>query len=298
MNTESNAPKKILVTGLGFIGSYLVENLLQKHSIIGMGRNAKSNIKNTSNNQLNILSHDLVKPLPDIGPIDVVVHTAASHPNSKPIKSDQEFKNSNVDATLQVAEYAKKVGAKAFIYLSSISIYGTIGDQILNEFTQINNPTPYGATKLEGEEVLKNFQNAFPIVCIRLPGIVGPKSQNIWIQRMLTHALKGEEIVIYNPESLFNNIVHLSDIERFVSHVIDAEILGFEVVNMGASVPMKLRQVIDLLLKETGSHSKVTVDASPNPSFHIDIGKLQRVYQFSPITTKESVVRHVKENLP
>lgn len=86
------------------------------------------------------------------------------------------YKAVNVDYTLKVAELARSLGMKRFIFLSSIKVNGEVTNV---PFDESDVPSPldaYGQTKLEAELLLKDFctEHQMELVIIRAPLIYGP----------------------------------------------------------------------------------------------------------------------------
>jgi len=149
-----------------------------------------------------------------------------------------------------------------------------------------------------GELIMKQYANHFPSVCIRLPGVVGKGYFTPWLGMAVVKASRNEPIVIYNPNSLFNNVVDLLELYRFISWIMSTPFSGFDVVNLAASEPMRVREVIDLIISLTGSKSQVLEQATGKQSFSIKTEKIRRVFGFEPATTKDIIHRYVTENLP
>ncbi len=111
--------------------------------------------------------------------VDVVIHTAARvHSMHEISSSDIEFRRTNVEGTLNLAQQAANLGVKRFIFLSSVKVNGEFscdGEPFVTE----NTPKPedvYGVSKMEAELGLYRISNdtGMEVVCIRPPLIYGP----------------------------------------------------------------------------------------------------------------------------
>ena len=116
-----------------------------------------------------------------------------------------------------------------------------------------------------------------------------------WLGSVVKKAVLNEAINIYNPDTPFNNII---EFYRFISWIANRDCEGSECVNLAASLPLPLQEVIDLILGLTDSNSDVQVLETDKQSFVILTEKLKQVYAFQPATTEEMVHRYVTENLP
>lgn len=159
---------KILLTGVtGFIGNYFATKWEEKpHQVIGIARRRMQSDLDTS-----IICADLAEDVPLNEPVDVIVHTAAQSP--APNITTDAFVRNNVDAVRNLIRYAHSFDVQRFIYLSSISIYGEVSTNLLDENTPIVNPDPYGLTKYMGELLLLDESRWLPSVSLRLPGVLG-----------------------------------------------------------------------------------------------------------------------------
>ncbi|MBI4445906.1 MAG: NAD(P)-dependent oxidoreductase [Acidobacteria bacterium] len=286
---------RILVTGgSGLIGGYLAAALASEgHSVLATYRcnpKASLNVPGIEVHQL-----DLSQPIDRLPAAEVVVHTAA-HTHLIPNSTAEQYVNSNVIAMLNLVEYARKVGATFFINLSTLSVYGEIAVAELTETTPPVAPGLYGASKRLAEEILHEQQWCFSAISARLPGVVGKGYFTPWVGTVLKRALHNQPIVIYNPESLFNNIVDLAEIHRWVSHLIQKSFHGSEVVNFASSEPVTIRELVETVVTLAGSRSAIQESDAPRKSFLISIEKLRRVCNFEPQATRDIVRRYVLEN--
>lgn len=288
---------KILITGAGgFIGKYLAESLLaDNHEVIAIYRNTKPIIQSASSH-IRFEKLDLSKSLQRIEPVDVVIHTAA-HTHLIPNSTAYDYVQANVMGMLNLTNYMKAFRPRIFIYFSTLSVYGEVNVKELDEETPLNKPEIYGLSKYMGELILKEFVDWFPSICIRLPGVVGPGYFTPWLGKVLSKALKNEAIMIYNPDSMFNNVVDLIELKRFISLIIESGFVGSDSVNLAASEPIQVQEVLDLIISLTSSKSKIITQNTSKQSFSIKIEKFKKLFGFKPVTTKEIVSRYVAENM-
>lgn len=111
--------------------------------------------------------------------VEVIVHLAARVHVMKEIAADPmaEFRKTNVEGTLHLAQQAVKAGIKRFIYLSSIKVNGeqTETDKPFTEKTIVNPHEAYAISKLEAEQGLLEIakQTGIEVVIIRPPLVYG-----------------------------------------------------------------------------------------------------------------------------
>lgn len=159
--------KKFLVTGSnGFVGQFLQKSATGQHNMLALFR------QDTENLLLSSAFPDEYKH------IDTLIHLAGRahvmHETAEDVY--QAYAAVNIDYTLKVAELARRLKIKRFVFLSSVKVNG---ETSVEPFTEKDTPSPldaYGQTKLEAEIKLKEFCAAhqLELVIIRPPLIYGP----------------------------------------------------------------------------------------------------------------------------
>jgi nucleoside-diphosphate-sugar epimerase len=109
---------------------------------------------------------------------DVVIHLAARVHQMKDKSQDPltEFRKVNVDFAVDVAKQALKKGVKKFIFISSVKVYGENAGSF-DENSPLNATEPYGISKLEAEQKLKELFKDYPesqLIVLRLAMVYGP----------------------------------------------------------------------------------------------------------------------------
>lgn len=288
---------KMLITGTGgFIGKYLAKTFLADgYEVIAVYRNTKPEMQGAPP-LVRLMKLDLSKRIQGIGPVDVIIHTAA-HTHLIQNSTAYNYIQSNVIGMLNLVEYARTAQPRMVIYLSTLSVYGDIVVKELDEDTPLKKPEMYGLSKYMGERILKEYSSDVSSVSIRLPGVVGPGYFTPWLGKVLNKALKNDAITIYNPDSLFNNVVDLIEIKRFISYIIESGFIGSDSVNFAASEPISIREIISLIVSLSCSKSRIILQNTSKQSFSIKIEKIRRLFGFEPSSTKDIINRYVMENI-
>ena len=170
---------KILITGSnGFLGQYLAQFLAEKnYSILAQTRKAQTfahpNIVN-----INFDLNDNLANI-DLRQVDAIVHCAGrAHVMHETAASPlEEYRQTNVKGTLNLAQKAVLSGVKRFIYLSSIKVNGEqTTTQPFKPNDKVNTDDPYGLSKYEAEQALLKLseQTGLEVVIIRPVLIYGP----------------------------------------------------------------------------------------------------------------------------
>ena len=172
---------KSLVTGAnGFVGKLLCAELIrQGHSVVAIVRNVSDQIGDTKQISVSTINGDTNWSYALLD-VEIVVHLAARvHIMlNQANKSISEFREVNVDGTLNLAMQAASAGVKRFIFISSVKVNGE-NTEIGKPFTEANIANPqdaYGVSKFEAEQGLMHIakQTGLEVVIIRPPLIYGP----------------------------------------------------------------------------------------------------------------------------
>lgn len=289
----------VLVTGAGgFSGAEITSALLRcGHHVTAcvgsaLGRLAPDVEKH---GRLTIITGDLAGSIRLPARVEAIVHTAARSPLAG-VTTDNLVRD-NVFVTQRLIKYAKEAGAHTFIYFSSLSIYGQIDASIVDETTPVRDPDIYGMTKRLGEELLSEQKSSMRSLAIRLPGIIGRGSVRNWLTKVLAAARDGSEVVIFNPDALFNNAVHVADLGRFTCNLLDQEWQGFDVVTIGASGEMTVGAVVRFIVDAFGGQTEIRIRAGSERSFLISSVHAHEKYGYHPADITGMLHRFVAENM-
>lgn len=224
---------RILVTGAtGFIGSFIVEEALNKGMEVWAAVRKTSSLEYLRDSrihriELNLSSGDDLKNQLKDHPFDYVVHAAGV---TKCIHQE-DFYRINTEGTKNLVNAIRtlKMPLKRFVYLSSLSIFGPIREQQpYQEITEADTPQPntaYGKSKLLAEqfldsinESLKADEEPFPYVILRPTGVYGPREKDYFL---MAKSIKGHSDFSVGYKQQDITFVYVQDVVQAVFLAID-----------------------------------------------------------------------------
>lgn len=216
---------KILVTGgAGFIGSNLVEYLLQHQIEIDELEITVLDALTYAGNQDNlpdssqvtlvvgdVRNQELVEKL--VSEADFVYHLAAESHVDRSIQSSRVFIETNVIGTLNILEGVRKF-QKKLVLVSTDEVYGSIQSGFADETSRLNPSSPYSASKASADLLALSYFQTFGthVVITRCANNYGPKQfPEKLIPLMISKALKGEKLPVYGDGSNIRDWIHVLD---------------------------------------------------------------------------------------
>lgn len=264
---------KVIVTGAaGFIGSHLCESLLARDChVVGVDCFTSNYDKRVKREHLKTLlgmkGFSLVEASLNDLDLDELLSGAAYvfHLAAQPGVRDSwhsrfdEYIDCNIRATHRLCEAARKVDLKRFVYASSSSVYGETAELPMGEQHPTKPVSPYGMTKLAGENLCLLYKQSFglPVVALRFFTVFGPRQRpDMAFHRFIKHGLEGRSIPVYGTGEQTRDFT-------FVSDVVDANLSamdysgGTSVFNIGGGTRITLNSTIDILADLLPGHIDV-----------------------------------------
>lgn len=177
--------KNIIVTGAsGFLGLRFCQILNEKgYRVRALIRNPEKSKELQEIAEMKVISDPWNKEslIPALLGIDVIIHLVgrAHIISDKSENSDELFKRINVDLTKILLEAVKEASVKRFVYISSVLAMGLSRNDILTETSICKPVTAYGRSKLEAENIIKEFSSKSKIdyTILRPPLVYGPRNK-------------------------------------------------------------------------------------------------------------------------
>jgi len=294
---------KIIVTGAaGFIGSHLVEQLLQQgKEVIGIDdfndyydpvlkRNNISHLLDSPGFQLiegNIQFlewHLLLKN------VEIIYHQAAqAGVRASWGQNFPTYVERNINATqtlLEAAKYAKSL--KKFIFASTSSIYGDADMLPTHEGVCPQPISPYGITKLAAEQLCSLYYKNFgiPFVGLRYFSVYGPRQRpDMGFHKFFKAILESNPITIYGDGHQSRDFTFVGDIiSANLAAATIPEAVG-QVFNIGGGSRVSLSEVLKTMEEIVGTTIKKNyVETAMGDARHTsaDVSKAKQILNYKP----------------
>jgi UDP-glucuronate 4-epimerase len=259
---------RVAITGVGgFIGSTTAEQaVIAGHEVIGFESFRPdydpalklANLVGLSGNEaFTLVEGDLrQKPLEALlDGVDVVLHLAARAGVRPSWDELGEYVDTNVTMTIQLLEAAAAVGVGRFVCASSSSVYGHGTGGPSSEDQPLNPVSPYAASKLMAEHVVRMFGERAGIdtVLMRYFTVYGPRQRpDMAFHRAITAALTGTEFVLLGDGLQRRDFTFIDDTARANLAALVRPIPSGTAINVGGGCSVNMLEVLAAIGDELG----------------------------------------------
>lgn len=260
---------RITVTGgAGFIGSHLVDRLIEDGHTVQVIDNLYTGNKEFVHSKAQFVELDIRDPklysvLEEFRP-DYIFHEAAQTEVSTSMSDPMLDCDINLMGLINLLNAAVKLDVKKFLMPSSAAVYGNLDTLPLNE-EMIGNPSSfYGLTKLTTEHYLRIYHEAFglPYICYRYSNVFGPRQGNGGeggvISIFAKAIVQGSPIIVYGDGKQTRDFIYVDD-------VVEANILGMQhqvtgIYNVSTGISSSVNLLVDEFRNISGKDIEVVYD--------------------------------------
>ena len=303
--------REILVTGgAGFIGSHLVDRLLNEgrwrvtvvddfndfYSPDVKRRNTLAHVQSDAYRliEADIRDREALKSVFDETAFESIVHLAARAGVRPSLLEPELYAETNITGTLNLLELARSHGIKQFVFGSSSSVYGINAKVPFSEDDPTRQPiSPYAATKAAGELLCHTYTHLYGLrtVALRFFTVYGARQRpDLAIHKFARLIEEGKPIPVFGDGTTRRDYTYVDDIIQGVRAAIDYRASDYEAINLGESRTVELRELIELLEKALGKSARIDRQpAQPGdvPQTFADITKARRLLGYNPQTDIE-----------
>jgi len=204
----------------------------------------------------------------------------------------------NLLATQRLLEACRDHPLRKFVYASSSSVYGETAGVPLAESALPRPISPYGVTKLAGEQLCHTYQAAFsvPIVALRLFSVYGPRQRpDMAFSRLVACAVHGGTFEIFGDGEQTRDWTFVDDVVNAMRTAAESEWQG--VANIGGGSQVSMNTVVELLGDLWGPVNIVRRPSSRGDVRHTsaDIALAKAGFGYAPTTTLRDGLRAMVE---
>jgi UDP-glucose 4-epimerase len=143
----------------------------------------------------------------------------------------------NIDGTALLLEQARLAKAARFVFCSSISVYGDVGEAPIDEATALQPTSVYGASKVAGEQLIRGYAAQFGLdgVSLRIARVHGPyRRGNCHIGSLIRDAAEGKVTEIPCDPEFRYHYVYVDDVVDAIVTALEVDQLGHREYNVGS----------------------------------------------------------------
>jgi UDP-glucose 4-epimerase len=298
--------KSIVTGGAGFIGSHLVDKLLDiGHEVVvldNFSTGRKENL-NHVDGKIKLVKCDLsIKDdwIEEFIGVDWVFHLASLADIVPSIQNPESYFRSNVDATFYVLEASRHANIKRFIYSASSSCYGIPDKYPTPEESNIKPQYPYALAKRMGEELVEHWAQLYnlPAISLRFFNVYGTRSRTSGTYGavfgvFLAQKLANKPYTVVGDGNQTRDFTYVTDIvEALVASALSNK--TNKIYNIGSDKTISINKIVELL-----GGDKVHIPKRPGEPdcTYADIAKVKNDLGWSPTISIEEGVKNILKEI-
>tara|TARA_B100000315_G_scaffold53138_1_gene47469 strand:+ start:433 stop:1437 length:1005 start_codon:yes stop_codon:yes gene_type:complete len=300
---------KCLVTGgAGFIGSHLVERLLNDgHTVIVLDNFSTGSRENLNQIEpksdldifkVDISNHNLIESY--FIDVDWVFHLAGLADVVPSIQIPLRYHSSNVDGTISVLEASRSAGIKKLIYTASSSCYGMPEMYPTPETADISPQYPYALTKYIGEQYVVHWNKIYniPITSLRLFNVFGPRSRTSGAYGavfgvFLSQKIHNKPFTVVGNGNQTRDFIFVTDVVNALIKTAESDTEN-EIFNVGSGNPHSINNLVELI---GGDVVHIPKRPGEPDCTHADITKIKKTIGWEPKVTFKDGVKIMLNNI-
>jgi UDP-glucose 4-epimerase len=303
--------KFFITGGAGFIGINLTNHLIKKGNLVtifdNLSNSTENNVTNLKSKNVKFVKGDILnlKLLEEkcIGH-DIIIHLAAQISVQESIRNPENTMKINVEGTKNVFHACINNKIKNIIVISSAAVYGNEcpKNNSLNEESGCKPLSPYGKSKLEMENWLRNNIKETSLNCIILRffniyGIGQTKEYAGVISKFSEHIKNDSPITVYGKGDQTRDFISIDDvIKSILQAVSNIDNKKAEIFNIATGISTSINELAKIMLKISGTKNKINhVDPKSGDILFskTDVTKAQKYFKFNAkISLEEGIKKY------
>lgn len=256
--------KKALVTGgCGFIGSHIVDELLNRgietYVLDNLSTGHINNINRHTNNELFHFIQGDISKISELfrghESFEIVFHEAAITSVTISVTNPKVIFESNVTSAFKVLNFCKDTGVRRMVFASSSSVYGDLHGQELSEDNYCKPISPYGASKIAIEHFIHSYWKTYGLetISLRYFNVYGPRQSKNEYSGVITifvdRLMRNEPIVIYGDGKQVRDFVNIRDIVTANMLAMGSHKAVGETINIGTGTQTSILDLAQMVKK-------------------------------------------------
>jgi UDP-glucose 4-epimerase len=256
----SNRPVSVVTGGAGFIGSHMVDLLIERDHDVRIidnmvGGHARNIAHHNDNPRVSLAEIDIRELEPGDALFDgaqFVFHFAGIGDIVPSIERPTDYMDVNVQGTVRVLECARATQVRKFVYAASSSCYG-LADVPTNEDHPVDPLYPYALSKYQGEQAVFHWHQVYklPVNAIRIFNAYGTRVRTTGAYGAVfgvffKQKLEGKPFTVVGDGSQRRDFLYVTDIAAAFLAAAETEAVG-EIYNLGAGNPQPVNRLVELL---------------------------------------------------
>jgi NAD dependent epimerase/dehydratase len=267
--------KKVLVTGGdGFIGSHLVERLLEEDCKIKVFVYYNSfnswgwidSFTTEQKNKLEIFAGDIRDPngvRTAMKDVDIVFHLAALIAIPFSYHSPDSYIDTNIKGTLNILQAARESGVEKILVTSTSEVYGTAQYVPIDEKHPRQPQSPYSASKIGADCIAESFFRSFrtPVTIVRPFNTFGPRqSARAIIPTIITQLLSGKDVIQLGDLRPTRDLLFVKDTADAFVAISNCDSLIGEDVNIATQNEISIGELAQQLIDRINPKAKIAAE--------------------------------------
>jgi len=263
MFSLSGVYKRALVTGgAGFIGSHIVEELLNDGleviAIDDYSGGKKENLSELKSNPLLKEVHCDITDFKSLSPhfegVDIVFNEAASK-MTVCLKDPRRDLEVNAKGAFNLLELSRDNGVKKFVHASTGSVYGEARNYPTDEEHPLNPTSYYGVSKLAGEKYVRVFSQLYNMdtTILRYYHVYGPRQENSDVGGVVSiFARRAQEnipLIIYGDGTQMRSFTYVKDVVNINKLVALRPESKGQAYNCASGIKITIQELADTILE-------------------------------------------------
>lgn len=243
--SEKN-PSIFVTGGTGFVGSHLVDLLIERGNTVRCLARKSSNLRYLKDPKIELAYGGLDDSTnwdEALDGVDTVYHVAGTTFARRP--EDYFATNHKGTETILAEAVKRRNRIKRFLYVSSLAAVGPgLDDKPVNENTPPSPITPYGRSKLAAEEAVNAARDLLPVTIVRPPAVYGPRDYGIF---EFFKAVKGGIFPMIGRRDKRVSLIHVRDLVEGILLAAEGEASMGRTYFISSDDDYSMRAVADLM---------------------------------------------------